>query len=130
MFSINITGGLPIYEQLYNRVTQLIVTGIMTENEKLPPVREVAKELGINPNTVQKTYQKLEAEGLIYSIPAKGSYVAHYDTAKKVIREKAVARFKEAANEAILSGAEKKDLIEIIEQIEGGNDNDQHRKSS
>ena len=76
MFTMRLTGGAPIYEKLGQRITELIISGEMEENEKLPAVREIAKQLSINPNTVQKTYANLEAKGLIYSIPAKGSFVA------------------------------------------------------
>lgn len=76
MFSLRLQGGLPLSEQLEARIAELIISGEMAENEKLPAVREVAKELTINPNTVQKTYRQLEQRGLIYSLPGKGSYVA------------------------------------------------------
>ncbi|MCL2037236.1 MAG: GntR family transcriptional regulator, partial [Oscillospiraceae bacterium] len=51
MFSVNIKGGSPIYEQLCGRITELISTGVLLKEEKLPAVREVAKQLGVNPNT-------------------------------------------------------------------------------
>ena len=69
-------------EQLEARIAELIIGGEMAENEKLPAVREVAKALTINPNTVQKTYRQLEQRGLIYSLPGKGSYVAVEDGVK------------------------------------------------
>lgn len=55
MFTMRLEGGAPIYEQLERRITELIMSGEMAEGEKLPPVREIAKTLSINPNTVQKT---------------------------------------------------------------------------
>lgn len=76
MFSLRLQGGIPLSEQLEARIAELIIGGEMAENEKLPAVREVAKALTINPNTVQKTYRQLEQRGLIYSLPGKGSYVA------------------------------------------------------
>lgn len=74
MFSLRLQGGIPLSEQLEARIAELIIGGEMAENEKLPAVREVAKALTINPNTVQKTYRQLEQRGLIYSLPGKGSY--------------------------------------------------------
>ena len=56
MFSMRLQGGAPIYEQLEQRITELILSGEMTENEKLPAVREIAKQLSINPNTVQRKF--------------------------------------------------------------------------
>ena len=120
MFSIQIRGGLPISEQLENRITELIVSGEMEENEKLPAVREVARELAINPNTVQKTYQKLEFLGLIYSIPGKGSYVAERQGFIDEVKKKAAAEFKAAAEEAMQRGLSGDELKRIIDDTGGG----------
>lgn len=72
MFSLRLQGGIPLSEQLEARIAELIIGGKMAENEKLPAVREVAKALTINPNTVQKTYRQLEQRGLIYFASGKG----------------------------------------------------------
>lgn len=114
MFSINVEGGAPIYEQLYKRISQLIVNGTLAEDEKLPTVRVVAKELGINPNTVQKTYHQLEADGLIYSIPAKGSYVSRHGNAITAIKEIAAAEFRKAVQNAKAQGLSTEELADII----------------
>ena len=67
MFSLRLQGGIPLSEQLEARIAELIIGGKMVENEKLPAVREVAKALTINPNTVQKTYRQLEERAYIFS---------------------------------------------------------------
>lgn len=118
MFSIQIEGGKPIYEQLFIRISELIMNGIMQENEKLPAVREVAKSLGINPNTVQKTYAMLEAEGLIYSIPAKGSYIAKAEKTAEKIREMARAELKNAVNTAFSKGITADEATAIVKLCE------------
>ena len=89
MFSLRLQGGVPLSEQLETRIAELIISGEMAENEKLPAVREVAKELTINPNTVQKTYRQLEQRGLIYSLPGKGSYVSERKNYASVLLAKA-----------------------------------------
>ncbi len=66
---------LPIYAQLMDTLKRRIVTGRYLPGEKLPSVRELAAEAGINPNTVQRAYQELEREGLIYTQRATGKYV-------------------------------------------------------
>lgn len=114
MFSLNIKGGAPIYEQLERRITELIASGVMPPNERLPTVREVAKELGVNPNTVQKTYQLLEQKGLIYSVPSKGSYVADAKDTVKVIHGKVLAEFTESAKNALKMGITYKTLQDIL----------------
>lgn len=65
----------PLYEQIKEKIKELIISGILKEEDKIPSVRELAGSLAINPNTIQKAYRDLEAEGYIYSVRAKGSFV-------------------------------------------------------
>lgn len=65
----------PLYEQISDKLKELIISGALTENDKIPSVREMAVALAINPNTIQKAYKELENEGYIYSLKAKGSFV-------------------------------------------------------
>ena len=117
MFSISIKGGSPIYEQLSGRITELISTGAMEKDEKLPAVREVAKQLGVNPNTVQKAYQLLEQQGLIYSVPAKGSYVSPSDDGVISLRKRAMNGFISSAKFALNCGIEKEALTEALGSV-------------
>ncbi|MCH5325035.1 MAG: GntR family transcriptional regulator [Eubacterium sp.] len=117
MFSMRMKGGVPIYEQLEARITELIVSGEMKEDERLPTVRDVAREFAVNPNTVQKTYQLLEQRGLIYSIPSKGSYVAGRDNYIDTIKALAEKNFSAAAEDAIKRGLTADELTDIIKKI-------------
>ena len=74
MININFRDSRPIYEQVKTALRKLIVSGAMSPDEKLPSVRELASQLVINPNTIQRAYRELEQEGYIISIPGKGSY--------------------------------------------------------
>ena len=65
----------PIYIQIMDNFRSQIRAGILQEGEKLPSVRELAGELAINPNTIQRAYRELEAEGWIASVTGKGSFV-------------------------------------------------------
>lgn len=117
MFTMRLEGGAPVYEQLERRITELILSGEMTEGEKLPAVREIARQLSINPNTVQRTYANLEVLGLIYSIPSKGSYVAMKKDYIDKVRAKTSEEFTEAVRNALKLGLSKDDLNEIIKNI-------------
>ncbi len=75
MFLINLQGKETIYEQIKAQIIKFINAGVLKPNDKLPSVRELASDLGINPNTVQKAYQELEQAGYIYSVFKKGSFV-------------------------------------------------------
>ncbi len=75
MFSINYRDSRPIYEQVKDSLRRAIITGGLRADEKIPSVRDLAGQLAINPNTIQKAYRELETEGYIYSVPGKGSFV-------------------------------------------------------
>ena len=82
---------LPIYAQLMDTLKRRIVTGRYLPGEKLPSVRELAAEAGINPNTVQRAFSELEREGLIYTQRATGKYVTENEADIKSARQ-ALAR--------------------------------------
>lgn len=77
MFIINLQGKQSIYEQIRDQIFRYIQLGVLKVDDKLPSVRQLALELGINPNTVQKAYQELEKEGVIYTLPKKGAFVSN-----------------------------------------------------
>lgn len=76
MFRINQRSAQPIYEQILENIENLIISGALLKDEQLPSVRSVAKDLAVNPNTIQKAYGLLEERGIIYSRPGHGSFVA------------------------------------------------------
>ena len=79
----------PNYLQIEQQIKEGIITGKLLPNEKLPSVRELANELGINPNTVMKAYQNLENEGYIYMLSKKGAFVSEksYDNQNEILNE-------------------------------------------
>lgn len=66
----------PLHEQITHGIKELIMNGVLKKDEQLPSVRDLSVELTVNPNTVQRSYKTLEAEGIIYSIRGKGNFVA------------------------------------------------------
>ena len=88
---------LPIYAQLMDTLKRRIITGRYLPGEKLPSVRELAAEAGINPNTVQRAFSELEREGLIYTQRATGKYVTEnadeIKTARQELAKSQVADF-------------------------------------
>ncbi|RHW38096.1 GntR family transcriptional regulator [Neobacillus notoginsengisoli] len=75
MFDLDLRSRKPIYEQLVEKMKELITTEVLKTDEQLPSVRTLAQELTINPNTIQKAYRELEVQGFIYSLKGKGSFV-------------------------------------------------------
>ena len=105
----------PIYEQIVLEIERYVALGILKPEEQIPPIREMATELGINPNTVKKAYSILETKGVIVTISTKGTYIA-YDT-KKIVEEKVNSKFVEL--ELIIGELEKLGISkeEIIKKI-------------
>ncbi len=66
----------PIYEQIVERYKTLILKGALQPDEQLPSVRNLAMELSINPNTIQKAYTELERQGFIYTVKGRGNFVS------------------------------------------------------
>ena len=66
----------PLYEQVEEKFRNLILMGVLEPGSRMPSVRQLAMELSINPNTIQRAYSELEAEGYIYSVSGKGSFAA------------------------------------------------------
>ena len=76
MFQIDLKSRKAIYEQVMDNFKRLIVTGVLKQDEKVPSVREMAKSLTVNPNTVQKAYRELETQGYIYTVLGQGSFIS------------------------------------------------------
>lgn len=72
MFELDVRSRKPIYEQLTDKVKEMILHGILQVDEQLPSVRTLSQQLTVNPNTIQKAYRELEREGYIYSLQGKG----------------------------------------------------------
>lgn len=93
MFELDLRSRSPIYEQLVDKIKELIINNVLKPDEQLPAVRVLASELTINPNTIQKAYRELEHLGYIYSVPGKGSFV------KPAVPEGNTARLQTLENE-------------------------------
>lgn len=121
MFSLDYRSRLPIYEQLYQSILRRAALGGIEAEEQLPSVRALAQELGVNPNTVQKAYHLLERDGIICSVPGKGSFMSPSAAAIKLRRAQALQKLQEAAQECLDCGIEKEILLDYIQQyMQGG----------
>ncbi|MGM0213972.1 GntR family transcriptional regulator [Enterococcus sp. AZ109] len=106
----------PIYEQLVEQIKAAIIQGALKENDPLPSVRSLAKELKISALTVKKSYDALEQEGLIATVHGKGSFVrAVNPTLKREEQLKAIQEELETiVNKARLAGISDEDLQELL----------------
>ncbi len=117
MITIDYKSRLPVYEQIKNQLMTLIQLGVLKPDQKLPSIRALSSETGVNVNTVKRAIQDLEEMGVIYSVPGKGSFVSEDAFANSRIKEKAVDEIRHAIVSAIPKGITKEDITEIVEKI-------------
>ena len=115
MVTINYRDGRPIYEQVKDDLRRLVVTGAMRPGEKLPSVRELAVSLAINPNTIQRAYRELEAEGYTVSVPGKGSYVSRENDAAKARKAELMEKLSALTAELHSLGVSEEDMRAMIQ---------------
>ena len=104
----------PIYAQITDHYRERITLGILRSGERLPSVRELAVELSINPNTIQRTYRSLEMEGWIATVPGKGCFVCGSSMAMDRERERHLRTLDEAAAALLTLGLTREDLAARI----------------
>jgi len=129
MFELDMRSRKPIYEQLVDKMKELIMNELVIPDEQLPSVRTLATQLSINPNTIQKAYRELETQGFIYSIKGKGSFVNPNNQIKDLEKIEAVKKeLEKLFLEALYLGVRAEELIELIKDLDaskgGGESND------
>lgn len=120
MIELDMASRIPVYQQIKERVVEMVMMDIYPPETRLPSVRTLAMELGINPNTIQKAYQELEGEGVIYTVVGKGCFVAKRQSAEALMQKKLLASMKEIMRTAKLSGITRRELQRMAEEIYGG----------
>ena len=116
LIQINYNDSRPIYEKVKDSLRQLILSGALAEENKLPSVRELAVSLTINPNTIQRAYRELEQEGYIVSVPGKGSFVARGGGAKAARRKELTEKLLAAAAELEALGLSRAEIAQLVKE--------------
>ena len=108
--------GTPIYDQIYSQIKSQIISGALKQDELLPSIRGLAKDLRISFITTKRAYEELEKEGFIYTLPAKGCYVAPKNV--ELLREENLKKMEEYIDEIIRLAAScnlsKQEIIEMV----------------
>ena len=109
--------GAPIYDQIYSQIKNQIINGSLKEDETLPSIRGLAKDLRISFITTKRAYEELEKEGFLYTVPGKGCFVAPKNV--ELIREENLKKIEKYIDEiAVLAAAcnlSRQDIIEMID---------------
>ena len=121
MIEIDYRDKRPIYEQIKEKMKNLIISGALGKNEKIPSVREMASMTAINPNTIQKAYKKLENENYIYSVRAKGYFVSCVkDINRHKNHEVLLDNLREVLNELYFLKTDYSEIIREVDKIYNG----------
>ena len=108
--------GTPIYDQIYTQIKNQILSGALEPDSALPSIRALAKDLRISFITTKRAYEELEKDGFLYTIPAKGCYVAPRN--KELLREenlkKIEANIDEILSLAAACGLSQADILEMV----------------
>lgn len=117
-FSINTSNGVPVYEQVSRQIMFAVASGGLAAGEMIPSVREMAKELAINPNTVARAYRQLQDQEILQAVRGEGMTVAKgakticKSARAKVVREQ-VAQVVETARQSQLDDEEIRKIVEL-----------------
>ncbi len=116
---IDNTGGVPIYEQIYSQIKSHIINGTLKEDDMLPSIRSLAKDLRISVITTKRAYEELERDNYIYTVAGKGSFVAKKNL--DLLREENLKLIEEHFSDIIklasMNNISKDDLIDIFNVI-------------
>ena len=117
MLQLDLQSRLPLYEQIKRQISQQILDGTLKPDDQLPSIRQVARKTGINPNTVQKAYQGLEQDGLIYSVPSRGSYVSADTLGVEQLQKETKEALKKAVVTAHRASISKGKVLDVVNQV-------------
>ena len=108
----------PIYSQIISGLREQITAGILKSGDKLPSVRDLAAELAINPNTIQRAYRQLELEGWIVSIQGKGSFISGEMAIRQREADRLLTEFDKLVSQLERCGIDRRELIARLQKEE------------
>ena len=109
----------PLYEQIVEKLSDLMVRGILEQDSQLPSVRSLATELSMNPNTIQRAYRELENEGYIYTLPGKGTFAAEMDHTNQIRQQELLPQFDKIVSELLYLSMPVNELTNRILSLSG-----------
>lgn len=117
MIDIDLRSRTPIYEQIKEQIMLLIQLGILKPHEQLPSIRELSKQLGLNVNTVKRAFSSLAHDGVIYSLPGRGSYIMENAFANSTIKKKAISELSTAMFSGKTKGISYDEALNLLTEI-------------
>lgn len=106
----------PIYEQVVERFEELILKGVLEPANQMPSVRNLAMELSINPNTIQRAYMELERKGYIYTVKGRGSFISDSDHLIDIKKLELLESLQDLIKEARIIGISKQMILDKLNE--------------
>ncbi len=107
----------PVYEQIKEQIMNLINTEILKPDDKLPSIRQLSGELGLNVNTVKRAFSELETEKVTYSVPGKGIFISENAIANKIVKGNAATELRRVLASSKAKGLTFSEATEILNEI-------------
>ena len=117
MINLDFRDGRSLHEQIESGIKELIIGGILKADDKLPSVRELSVSLTVNPNTVQRAYKQLETDGFIYSVKAKGNFVAPFEKTDSKRTDELYESLKSLVKELKFMGEDEASVAKFVSDI-------------
>ena len=107
----------PIYQQIEDQIVRLCLLEILKEGDSIPSVRQMAADLSINPNTVQKAYQELESKGVIVTVRGKGNFLGDISVIRSVRESQILLNLHETVSDARKNGIQREKVLSVVSEI-------------
>ena len=120
MIHLDYKDSRPIYEQVADRLKELMILGVLEEDSQMPSVRSLATELSINPNTIQRAYAELERNGFLYSVKGRGSFVGNIGRLREAKQRELKEKVAVLAEEAKSLGMDEEAFVRMAKEQFGG----------
>lgn len=117
MFIIDLYSRTPVYEQIKEQIINLVNTGELLPNDRLPSLRQLATELELNVNTVKRAFSDLEAEKIVYSVPGRGVFISESAVENTIVKENALSELKRIALSAKSKGVSEEAMLCLVKSI-------------
>lgn len=115
MINLDYSSRTPIYEQIVSEIERYVALGILKSKDQMPSIREMASNLGINPNTVKKAYSILESKGVITSLSTKGTFISgNIDNVKDSKIEEGIKEIKNIISSLEKLGITKEEILKKV----------------
>ncbi len=120
MIQLNYKEARPLYEQIKESIRKMVISNAFLADEKLPSVREMASQLAVNPNAIERAYQELEQDGYVYRRKDEGTFVAKENRVNEMRRRELMQKFDRLVKELSELSVSSNELAERVEVITKG----------